>query len=144
MPRQPSDKPESFSVEPLKLVPKEKGKPGPKKAPEWNYLALDFKEPEQERFAYFVWSIEKIIKNPTPFDKILIELAAIEYVKYLRIAQYEVQKNTSITMARQHPGTQMRALIDLLSISRKSRNANKQESDSEREEAMNFLKSLAG
>lgn len=140
--KQPHEKPEQFAVEPLRLVPKEKPKPGPKPAIKLEPLDISFNEVERDRYLYFISAVEKLFPDLNPLDRLLLEMAAVEYVKYLRLLQYEVKNNTSITMARQHPGVQFRSLIDMLSVSRKARQGTKQEDDPGRKEALEILKGL--
>lgn len=135
---------EQFKVEPLHALPQEEPRRGRPPIQRLEPLELDFNDFELGRYFYFIAAANKLLgKNKDMFDDMFIEMAAAEYIKYLRILQYEAKNHTSITMARQHPGVQMRALIDLLSISRKARQTSKQEKDPEKEEALKILKGLA-
>lgn len=67
----------------------------------------------------------------TPTDYRMLFLVAVEYIKYLRIVSKELTSNQVMSMARQHPGTNMRALQDQLSITRKARMHGKPQSGSE-------------
>ena len=67
----------------------------------------------------------------TPTDYRMLFLVAVEYIKYLRIVSKELTSNKVMSMARQHPGTNMRALQDQLSITRKARMHGKPPSDGE-------------
>lgn len=67
----------------------------------------------------------------TPTDYRMLFLVAVEYIKYLRIVSKELSSGKVLSMARQHPGTNMRALQDQLSITRKARTSGKQQPGSE-------------
>lgn len=84
-------------------------------------------ELEQQWYDYFISSHRLEYPDLTDTDNILLMLAGLEFVKYLRVAQDEMKTGTVISMARQHPGVQMRALLDQLSVTRKARNAGKKD-----------------
>lgn len=67
----------------------------------------------------------------TDTDYRMLFLVAVEYIKYLRIVSEELKTGKVLSMARQHPGTNMRALQDQLSITRKARMSGRQDSGGE-------------
>jgi hypothetical protein len=58
-------------------------------------------------------------------------------------SQNELSTGELITMARQHSGVQMRALLDMLSVTRKARTAGKKEEDPQLVEARKALLGLS-
>lgn len=54
-------------------------------------------------------------------DYRMLFLIGAEYIKYVRVVEEELRSGKVLSMARQHPGTNMRALQDQLSITRKAR-----------------------
>jgi hypothetical protein len=76
---------------------------------------------EQQMYDAFIAA--QLEENPdlTQSDKMLLQLAGIEFLKYHRVAAQELESGQVISMARQHPYTQMRGLLDSLSVTRKQR-----------------------
>lgn len=106
------------------LVPDqpEKTAPGRKKKPVMPTLpTFKMSEFEREWFAYFRDVYQAEYPDLTDADRLLLFLAAIEFIKYLRVAGAELATGEVISQARQHPGTQMRALLDQLSVTRRAR-----------------------
>lgn len=87
-------------------------------------------EPVEERlFEYFMESYKEQYPDMVPTDHLILHLAALEYVKYLRVVAEELETGKVISMARQHPGVNMRALLDQLSVTRKARTARGQKEE---------------
>lgn len=82
-------------------------------------------ETEKILFDDFIAEYLQEYPDITPTDYRMLYLVAIEYIKYLRIVSKELKTGKVLSMARQHPGTNMRALQDQLSITRKARNHGK-------------------
>jgi hypothetical protein len=75
-----------------------------------------------------------------PTDYLILHLAGLEYIKYLRVVAEELETGKVISMARQHPGVNMRALLDQLSVTRKARTSRGQkEEDSDAQEIRDFF-----
>lgn len=78
---------------------------------------------EQALFDYFMFAYKDQYPDMVPTDYLLLHLAGLEYIKYLRVVAEELETGKVISMARQHPGVNMRALLDQLSVTRKARTA---------------------
>jgi hypothetical protein len=101
---------------------------------------LQMSEAEKPMYDYFIDAY--LDENPdlTRSDKILLSLAGIEYIKYLRVAAKELETGEVISMARQHPYTNMCRLLEQLSVTRRARKKTGQtEDDPAREAFLNFL-----
>lgn len=120
----------TFSARELKADQPQEQKPGRKKKPSMPTLpTLDMSDFEREWFTYFREVYQAEYPDLTDADKLLLFLAAIEFIKYLRVAGAELATGEVISQARQHPGTQMRALLDQLSVTRKARQRQPKEED---------------
>lgn len=98
---------------------------------------------ERRVFDDFITEYMREYPDLTQTDYRLLHLAAIEYIKYIRIAAQELESGQVISMARQHPGTAMRALLDQLSTTRKQRTRGaKQNEPEEAEELRQILLSI--
>lgn len=137
--KQPIKDTNSLSVRPLTSVEPAKhrsvGRPGKLVMPA--LPAMDLSDTEQALFDYFQAAYREQYPDLTPTDLLMLHLAGIEYIKYLRVAQEELASGKVISMARQHPGVQMRSLLDQLSVTRKARVARTRDDD-ESEEAKNL------
>ncbi len=99
---------------------------------------------EQDLYDYFLASYQQEYPDLSSTDHLHLHLAAVEYVKYLRVIGYELESGQVITMSRQHPGVQMRALLDQLSVTRKARTAGrKPEEDPDAKKLQDFLMGLS-
>ena len=83
--------------------------------------ALAFTAAEQPIFDFFIAAYNEQYPDLTATDQLTLFLAGIEFIKYIRVAQEELETGKVITMSRQHPGVNYRALLDQLSVTRKSR-----------------------
>lgn len=90
---------------------------------------FDISDYEQEWYDYFWTTYLQTYPDLTDSDKLLLMLAGIEFIKYLRVAGAELASGEVISQARQHPGTQMNALLDRLSVTRKARERRPREED---------------
>lgn len=98
---------------------------------------------EQDLFDFFMESYKRQYPDMVPTDHLLLHLAGLEYIKYLRVVAEELETGKVISMARQHPGVNMRALLDQLSVTRKARTATKKpDEDPDAEELRRFLMSM--
>jgi hypothetical protein len=99
---------------------------------------------ERDLYEYFMESYKQQYPDMVPTDLLLLHLAAVEYVKYLRILAEELETGKVISMARQHPGVNMRSLLDMLSVTRKARTIRqKPEEDPEAKELKDFLMGMS-
>lgn len=127
MPRNPADKPELMFVPPVTRTPK-LGRPR-KRLDAPPLPTLELTTDESVLFDDFQQTVLDEYPDITRLDRYLLYLAAIEYIKYVRMGQDELKTGMLITMSRQHPGTQFARLIDMLSVSRKARQRVKPEQD---------------
>lgn len=88
---------------------------------------------DAEQILYDDFIQEYLTEYPdiTATDYRVLFLIGVEYIKYLRIVGEELRSGKVLSMARQHPGVNMRALLDLLSITRKDRMKGKPQGDNE-------------
>lgn len=97
-------------------------------------------EVEQGLFDFFQAAYKEQFPDLTPTDLLMLYLAGLEFVKYMRVVAEELETGKVISMARQHPGVNMRALLDQLSVTRKARVAKgKPEEDEDAIELRNFF-----
>jgi hypothetical protein len=123
--KSPTSSPDIFSLAPVEAAQPRLGRPRTKLIP----LSLDGLTPaESQRYELFINYMHKEYEDLTPFDMLLVEVAAVEYIKYLRWLANEIKTGEAASMARQHPGVQMRENLKLLSVWRKDR-ANSPKSD---------------
>lgn len=94
---------------------------------------------EQVLFDDFIREYLDEYPDITPTDYRMLFLVAVEYIKYLRIVSKELATGTVLSMARQHPGTNMRALQDQLSFTRKARMHGKAPANEDEEKLREFL-----
>lgn len=137
-PRKPTDQPGeapslALTVRPLTAVepakPKTSGRPSKPVMPD--LPAMPMTEVEQNLFDFFLAAYKDQYPDLTPTDQLTLHLAALEYIKYLRVVREELETHKVISMARQHPGVNMRALLDQLSVTRKARTARGQKPEDE-------------
>jgi len=122
----PNAKPPTFSVVPLsdesQITAPRVGRPRKLKMPPLPQAILDgMTELEHKHFDYFLESFRDQYPDLTAADQIMLVQAALEYINTLRVQATQLSTGQVITMSRQHPGVQMRAYMDQLSITRKSR-----------------------
>lgn len=99
---------------------------------------------EQEHFKFFIASFERDYPGMTPSDLLCLNQAAIEYINLLRVQATQMQTKQVISMARQHPGVQLRQWLDAMSVTRKQRQATEPKKDKATDEMRAFLEGLAG
>jgi hypothetical protein len=98
---------------------------------------------EQALFDFFMEAYKQEYPDLIPTDMLTLYLAGLEFVKYLRIIAEELETGHVLTMSRQHPGVNMRALLDQLSVTRKARQArNVAEVDEGAKELKEFFMSM--
>lgn len=121
----------SMNVRPLTTteVVKGPGRPPKLKAPTMPDMPM--MPSEQILFKYFIDAYREQYPDMVPTDHLILFLAGLEYIKYLRVIQEELDTGKVISMARQHPGVNMRALLDQLSVTRKARNTGTKSPDDE-------------
>lgn len=127
-------------VQPVKLRPV--GRPAKLEMPALPEMPMT--DVERDLYEYFMESYKQQYPDMVPTDLLLLHLAAVEYVKYLRILAEELETGKVISMARQHPGVNMRSLLDMLSVTRKARTIRqKPEEDPEAKELKDFLMGMS-
>jgi aryl carrier-like protein len=136
MPETPGGQPPSFKVEPLlfpaQLAEKRNGRPRKRKMPPLPQEILDgMSELEQEHYTYFIESYQAQYPDLTDADQIALVQAGLEYINTLRVQAKQLKTGEVISMARQHPGVQLRAWLDLLSVTRKQRKPNDKQEEAE-------------
>lgn len=142
--KSPASAPQTLHTLPLAPVePKKKRVGRPRKDALPALPKFEMNDLELAWYEYFVSAYREEYKDLTKSDQILLMLAGVEYIKYLRIIQNELATGELITMARQHSGVQMRALLDMLSVTRKARTTGRKEEDPQIAEARKALLGLS-
>lgn len=113
----------------------------PKKLPPMPYMP-GMSDQEREMFDGFINEYLEQYPDLTPTDYRILHLAAVEYIKYARVAAKELETGVVIAMSRQHPAVNMRALLDQLSVTRKARTAKGKPEDETEEELKNYFLSI--
>jgi hypothetical protein len=120
----PQEGPKVFSVVPLtaEVAPRGAGRPKKLKMPPlpagiWDGMA----ELEQQHYDYFVGAFRAEYPTLSAADLLCLQQAAIEYINLLRVQAQQLSTGQVISMARQHPGVQLRQWLDMLSVTRKQR-----------------------
>lgn len=90
---------------------------------------------EVEHFWYFIESYQSDYPQMKPTDIICLYQAALEYINTLRVQAKQLASGEVISMARQHPGVQMRAWLDMMDVTRKARTRGKKADDDSEEVA---------
>jgi hypothetical protein len=120
-------KPLSETTKVIKLIDKAAGvrtTGRPKKLTlpgEFQQMLDAMSELEQEHYHFYIAAHEKLYPDLTEVDRLILRLAACDYIKALRMNAEELESGQLLTMSRQHPGVQMRAWMDMLSVTRKQR-----------------------
>lgn len=122
MPKDSREAPIPLVVPSLKALPTEKKGPGrPRGKTPPPPIDFQFEPVERHWYDWIVQSIQDEHPDLTNFDKCLLPLIGVEFIKYLRVATDEVKSKTVISQARQHPATNFARMVDMLSVSRKQR-----------------------
>ncbi len=101
-------------------------------------------EAEQNLYDFFIAAYHEEYPDLIATDHILLQLAGYEYIKFLRLIAEELESGTLVSMARQHPGVQFRALLDQLSVTRRARNTRgKPEEDEAGQELKDYFLSMS-
>jgi hypothetical protein len=74
---------------------------------------------EIQHFEHFIRAFREDYPDLTQAQLISLTQAAIEYVNLLRVQAQQLETGQVISMARQHPGVQLRAWLDSLGATRK-------------------------
>lgn len=113
----------------------------PRKLPPMPLMPME--DAERKLFDAFIDEYLAEYSDISNADYRILYLAAVEYIKYLRIAAYELKSGRVISMARQHPAVNMRALLDQLSATRKQRVRGKPTEPEEAQELRALLLQLS-
>lgn len=134
--RQPNGVPQTFTVKkletPAQLEAPHRGRRKRKlPMPPLPQAMLDAMTPlEQQHFKFFLDAHhEEYGDSLTQADEISLQQAAIEYINLLRVQADQLESGKIISMARQHPGVQLRQWLDSLSVTRKQRQATSPKSE---------------
>ncbi len=100
---------------------------------------------EQEHFYFFIEAYQADYPGMKPTDMICLHQAALEYINTLRVQARQLATGEVISMARQHPGVQMRAWLDMMDVTRKARtkSGKTQEDSEEAKQVKEALKALS-
>ena len=90
---------------------------------------LELNEAESALFDDFMEAFLTAFPDLTPADYRMLWMAGTRYIAGLRLIKYEMKTGRTISMARQHPLVEMRALLDQLSVTRKARTRGQQGED---------------
>lgn len=135
---------QTFSTKPLNTTPKEPKVGRPSKLVMPDMPTMPMTAGEQAMFDFWIAAFREQYPDLVPTDQLLLYLAGLEFIKYLRVIAEELETGKVISMARQHPGVNMRALLDQLSVTRKARTAGKQTDDETAKETRAKLDQLFG
>jgi hypothetical protein len=132
--KSPAMKPEMFSVIRLETPSQlEEAKPGRKrrlKMPPIPQEVFDgMTALELEHYHFFVEAYQQDYPGMKPTDLICLHQAALEYINTLRVQAKQLKTGEVISMARQHPGVQLRAWLDAMSVTRKARTSAKKDTE---------------
>lgn len=137
---------QALLVQPLTLTrPNNRREVGrPKKLSMPNLPAMSMTDAEQALFDYFMAAYQEQYPDLLPTDLPLLYLAGLEFIKYLRVIEEELASGKVMSMARQHPGVSMRALLDQLSVTRRARiSRSKPDEDEDAKELKAFLMGMS-
>lgn len=82
---------------------------------------LELEEAEHVLFEGFMEDFLGAYPDLTNADYRMLWMAGTRYIAGLRLIKHEMLTGRTITMSRQHPLVEMRALLDQLSVTRKAR-----------------------
>lgn len=99
-------------------------------------------EAEQLLFNDFIQEYLDLFPDLLATDYRILHLAATAYIKFLRVTANELASGTILAMSRQHPGVELRALLDQLSVTRRARSRTKSD-EPENAEVRDFLLHLS-
>ena len=105
--------------------------------PGYNSAALT--ADEKVARAHFIDAFTADYDINTPSDRLILSLAASEYVKSLRLQEKELETGTILTAARQHPINQLLRLLEAMDATRKARQQAKPGNKDEENELREWL-----
>jgi hypothetical protein len=135
--KSPNARPEILNLPLVTSARPKRGRPR-KTAADLPPMELRLSDAERARYELFVNYLVSEVPNLTPFDLLLLEACALEYIKYLRWLANEIDTGEVASMSRHHPGVQMRENLRMLSIWRKDRAADKK-ADAEVDKIVQFF-----
>lgn len=143
--QKPQAKPELLLVAPLEASPEQPRSAGrPRKKPMPPMPLFKLNDLEQQWYEWIIQSYLTEFPDLSDTDKMQLPLLAIEYIKYLRVAAKELETGEVISMARQHPFTNLKGLMEQLSVTRKARKSDKSNVPDPQEEAREKLLKMLG
>jgi hypothetical protein len=100
---------------------------------------------ERQHFQFFIDAYQHDYPAMSPSDCLCLYQAGIEYVNLLRVQAMQLTSKQVLSMARQHPGVQLRQWLDQMACTRKARTAGKSPSreDEDRASLREVLKGLS-
>lgn len=124
-PDTPYETPKTLRVTPLQTAYRPPaGRPTKLKMPPLPQAIMDgMTDLEKQHFDYFVRSFRQEYPSLSAADLLCLQQAALEYINLLRVQAQQLSTGQVISMARQHPGVQLRQWLDMLSVTRKQRRA---------------------
>lgn len=134
--QKPTDSPVTLQLvplEPSQVEPRSAGRPRKKPMPPLPNFQMN--ELEQQWFDWIIDSYLHEFPDLTDTDKMQLPLLAIEYIKYLRVAAFELESGQTLTMARMHPFTNLKGLMEQLAVTRKAKKSDKTSQPDPQEEA---------
>ncbi len=100
---------------------------------------------EQQHFQFFIDAYQHDYPAMSPSDCLCLYQAGLEYVNLIRVQAMQLKSRQVLSMARQHPGVQLRQWLDQMACTRKARTAGKSPSqdDQDRASLKELLKGLS-
>jgi hypothetical protein len=119
----PEQKPQLYAVPKLDeaAIPRPKRTRKPKMPPIPQAILDAMTELEQQHFYFVIDGYQQDYPDMKATDLICLYQAAIEYINLQRVQAKQLKSGEVISMARQHPGVQMRAWLDMMDVTRKAR-----------------------
>lgn len=105
---------------------------------------LKLNELEQQWYDWIIQSYLTEFPDLTDTDKMQLPLLAIEYIKYLRVAARELESGEVLSMARMHPFTNLKGLMEQLAVTRKAKKSDKTSEPDPQAEARKKLLEMLG
>lgn len=135
---------QTFDTKPLNASPRDRKVGRPPKLEMPDLPDMPMTPSEKAMFDFWIAAFREQYPDLVPTDHLLLYLAGLEFIKYLRVIAEELETGKVISMARQHPGVNMRALLDQLSVTRKARTTGQKQDDDTTKQAQEQLAKLFG
>ena len=121
----------AIDLEPIHVLKTPEYRTGPGRRPKPHPAMPDLELDDAERalFDGFMLDFLEAFPDLSDPDYRMLWMAGTRYIAGLRLIKYEMKTGRTISMARQHPLVEMRALLDQLSVTRKARTSKGQQED---------------